>query len=144
MAGESVNVDQWRTRIYRYRLLGGRCRECGKAFYPPLPRCPYCASESVEEVRLPRHGKLLSYTVLYSVEEGARRESPVVVGLVDLGVARVLSEIVDVDLGELKTGMRVEAVFRRLYEEGEEGVIVYGVKFRPSLEEDEERILKRG
>ncbi|MCE4611988.1 MAG: Zn-ribbon domain-containing OB-fold protein [Desulfurococcales archaeon] len=134
MAGESVNVDQWRTRIYRYRLLGGRCRECGRAFYPPLPKCPYCSSEDVEEVRLPRQGKLVSYTILYSVEEGARRESPVIVGLVDLGVARVVSEIVDAEPGTLKSGMAVEAVFRRLYEEGDEGVIVYGVKFRPAPE----------
>jgi uncharacterized OB-fold protein len=127
-----VTVDQWRTRLYRYRLLGGRCRDCGRAFYPPLRACPYCGSRSVEEVRLPRQGRLITYTVLYSVEEGARGESPVAVGLVDLGVARVLAEIVDAEPSELSAGMPVEAVFRRLYEDGEEGVIVYGVKFRPA------------
>lgn len=131
---QTTPVDQWRSRKYRYRLLGGRCRSCGRAFYPPLHSCPYCGSSEVEEVRLPRRGRLVSYTILYSVEEGSRPESPVVVGLVDLGVARVLSEIVDADPSGLEPGAPLEAVFRKLGESGEEGVIVYGVKFRPSPE----------
>ncbi|MCE4604855.1 MAG: OB-fold domain-containing protein [Aeropyrum sp.] len=125
-------VIQWRARLSRYRLVGGKCRECQKAFYPRVKSCPYCGSRSVDDVELPRVGRLVAYTAVYSVESEARSGSPVVVGLVDLGVARVVSEITDVaDPDKLERGSQVEAVFRKLYEDGDEGVIVYGVKFRP-------------
>ncbi|BAA80876.2 conserved hypothetical protein AcaC [Aeropyrum pernix K1] len=131
MSREST-VREWRTRVPRYRLLGGRCSDCGRSFYPPAKACPYCGSRNVAETELPRVGRLEAYTVLYSVESGARDRSPVVIGLVDLGVAKVVSEIVDVsDPESLERGVQVEAVFRRIYEDGDEGVIVYGVKFRP-------------
>ena len=126
-----VLQESWRGRRARYRLLGGRCGSCGRVHYPPRERCPYCGG-GVEEGEMPRAGKLISYTILYSVEDSDRGESPVIVGLVDLGVARVVSEIVDAEPGLLKSGMKVEAVFRRLYVDGPTGVIVYGVKFRPS------------
>ncbi len=126
------NVEAWRTRIPRYRLLGARCRSCGRLHYPPLKACPYCGSRDLEEAQLPRQGRLLAYTAVYSVEEGGREESPVYVGLIDLGVARVVAELTDVvDPSQLKPGAPVEAVFRMISEEDDEGVIVYGVKFRP-------------
>ncbi len=133
MAERGLTVDQWRYRSQRYRLQGGRCRDCGRAFYPHLKSCPYCSSRSTEALELPRSGRLEAFTILYSVERGARGESPVVVGLVDLGVSRVISEIVDADPGSLKSGIPVEAVFRRLSADGDEGVIVYGIKFRPLM-----------
>jgi len=131
---ESLTVDSWRGREARYRFRGGLCGSCRRIFYPPMSSCPYCGARSVEEVDLPRKGRLVAYTMLYSVEEGSRRGSPVAVGLIDLGVARIVAELTDVELGGLKPGAPVEAVFRRLTEEGGEGVIVYGVKFRPASE----------
>jgi len=43
---------------------------------------------------------------------------------------RVLGTLTDV-FGEVKEGMDVEAVFRKISEDGEEGLIYYGTKFRP-------------
>lgn len=132
VGGGLTNVEAWRTRIPRYRLEGAKCGACGRIHYPPLKACPYCGSRELSPIQLPRQGRLLGFTVLYSVEEGGRGEAPTIVGLVDLGVAKVVAEIVDVaDSGQLKIGTPVEAVFRRIHEEDEEGVIVYGVKFRP-------------
>jgi hypothetical protein len=37
-----------------------------------------------------------------------------------------------VDLEDVEIGMPVEMVTRKLREEGEDGLIVYGYKFRPS------------
>ncbi len=57
------------------------------------------------------------------------------VALVELddGV-RILSQMVDVEPEEVKVGMRVEATFRRIREDGGSGIIEYGYKFRPSIE----------
>ena len=58
--------------------------------------------------------------------------SPYVVALIELkDGTRILSQITDVDPTQVRTGMEVEAVFRRYREQGEEGVIEYGIKFRP-------------
>ncbi|MEM4789658.1 MAG: OB-fold domain-containing protein, partial [Ignisphaera sp.] len=61
-----------------------------------------------------------------------RIEAPIVVALIELenGV-KVLSTLTDIDPGNVYDGMEVEAVLRRLWTEGDEGIIVYGLKFVP-------------
>ncbi|MCS7107472.1 MAG: Zn-ribbon domain-containing OB-fold protein [Acidilobaceae archaeon] len=121
----------WRSRVHRYRLVGSKCKSCGEVYYPKIFSCP-CGGEA-EEVELPKVGRLISYSVVYAVDEESRDRSPVIVGLIDLGVTRLVGEIVDVTPEEVKSGMHVEAVFRRIGEAGERGVIVYGLKFRPVM-----------
>jgi hypothetical protein len=43
----------------------------------------------------------------------------------------VEAQITDVNLADLKIGERLEVVTRKLREYGEQGLIVYGYKFRP-------------
>ena len=45
----------------------------------------------------------------------------------------VTGQLTDVDQDEIEIGMPVEMVTRKLREEGEDGLIVYGYKFRPIL-----------
>lgn len=122
----------WRYRRERCVLIGSRCQKCGKTYYPPRRRCE-CGG-GLEEVKLPNTGTLLSYTVTYNVPEGFREQSPLIIGIVELdnGV-RVLAPITDVALEELKVGMELEATLRRISEDGETGLIRYGVKFRPRI-----------
>ncbi len=123
----------WRVRPQVYRLEAARCEDCGRIHYPPAAACPYCGSRRLTRVTLPRVGVLESFTVVYSVPEGARASSPIALGLVNLGGVRVVAELTDVDPHELRTGLKVEAVLRKLREDREAGLIYYGVKFRPSM-----------
>ncbi|MEB3760720.1 MAG: Zn-ribbon domain-containing OB-fold protein [Desulfurococcales archaeon] len=123
----------WRRRIPRYRLIGARCKECGKIHYPPRTSCPYCGSNSLEEVQLPRRGILESYSVIYSVPGDNRLNAPIIVGLVNINGVRIVAELTDVLPGELSTGLEVEAVVRKISETSDTGIITYGVKFRPVL-----------
>jgi uncharacterized OB-fold protein len=52
------------------------------------------------------------------------------VGIVELddGV-RLMGQIVDCAFEELQVGKRVKIEFRKVYQEGEAGVIYYGYKF---------------
>lgn len=122
----------WRRREARYKLVGSKCDSCERVYYPPLKVCPSCGEE-MKSVELPREGRLISYSVVYAASKGARDRSPVVLGLIELGPARIVAEITDVLPEELRPGMEVEAVFRRLDVDGEEGIIAYGIKFRPRL-----------
>lgn len=122
----------WRERGARLRLEGSKCRKCGKIFYPPKPSCPYCGYRETEKVELPKKGKVISWTVEYTTPEGYRAEAPLIIALIELenGV-RVLSALADVEPEEVYDGMEVEASLRRLWVEGREGLIVYGIKFSP-------------
>ncbi len=122
----------WRDRVPRYRLVGVRCKRCGRTHYPPKPVCPYCGSRELELVELPRTGVLESYTIVYQVGEEARDRAPLYIGLVRLDDGtRVTAQLTDVDPSSLRTGLRVEAVFRRVRQDGDYGLIAYGIKFRP-------------
>ncbi len=124
----------WRERIRRYRLLGVECKKCGKRYYPPKAVCPACGSRELVDVELPKTGKLLTYTVIYTVPSGFKEYAPLVVGLIELDDGtKIFSSLTDVDPENVKTGMRVEAVLRRVLEDGETGIIHYALKFRPIL-----------
>ncbi|HIP56660.1 MAG TPA: Zn-ribbon domain-containing OB-fold protein [Ignisphaera aggregans] len=122
----------WRERSSRYRLEGTKCRSCGRVFYPPKPMCPVCGSRDVVRIELPQRGRVITWTVQYTVPTGYRARAPLILAIIELenGV-RVLSALTDVSPDEVSEGMEVEATLRRLWEDGEEGVIVYGIKFAP-------------
>ena len=101
---------QWRSYPQTYRLEAGRCKGCGKVFFPPRLVCDSCRGREFETFRMKRTA----------------------VGIVEMddGV-RLTTQIVDADLEEVKIGMPVKMEFRRIYEEGDAGTICYGVKAVP-------------
>lgn len=123
----------WRLQAERYRLLGGRCRQCGRVNVPERPVCPGCGSEDVETVKLSGRGEVYSYTVMYKAPDSFERSVPYVVALVRLEEGALISaQITDVDLDDVVVGMAVEVVFRQWRQYGPDGHIVYGYKFRPA------------
>jgi uncharacterized OB-fold protein len=125
----------WRETKYRYRLVGEMCAGCGKVLFPRSAVCPGCGSVDLEEVGLRGTGSVVTWTVVRNPPEGYEKYSPFVVALVELddGV-RLLSQVVDVEPDEVESGMRVEAAFRRVKEDGASGIIEYGYKFRPVID----------
>ena len=123
----------WRNRVNYYKLIGGRCKKCGRVFFPPQSRCPYCSSDNVEPVSLPRIGRLLSYTVSYNPPEGYKLQTPLIIGLINLGETRIIAQLTDVSLEEISEGIEVEAVVRKIREDRTAGLIHYGYKFRPVI-----------
>ncbi|RLF03845.1 MAG: transcriptional regulator [Thermoprotei archaeon] len=122
----------WREKKYKYRLIGSRCKSCGSTFFPPKAACKKCGSRDLEEIELPKRGKIITYTVVRSPPRGFEYLVPYVIAIVELeDGTRVLTQITDVNPEEVKTGMQVEAVFRKLKEQSRSGIIEYGIKFRP-------------
>ncbi|MFP3143650.1 MAG: Zn-ribbon domain-containing OB-fold protein [Caldisphaera sp.] len=124
----------WRKKEIIYKLSGAKCKSCGKVHYPPKNACPYCGSREIELIELPRKGKLISYTTIYAIPEGARHQSPIYYGLIDLGVTKITAELTDiVNANSLKKDMEVEATLRKTQEDRDAGLIYYVLKFRPVL-----------
>jgi len=72
--------------------------------------------------------------VVRQAPEGYEEFVPYTVALVRLEEGPlVTAQLTDVDHKEVKIGMEVEMVTRKLREEGEDGLIIYGYKFRPQL-----------
>jgi uncharacterized OB-fold protein len=59
-------------------------------------------------------------------------QAPYAVGIVELedGV-KLTGQLVDCEFDQLKIGLPVRIEFRKLYQEGEGGIICYGYKFVP-------------
>lgn len=122
----------WRERATKYRLVGGKCKDCGKTFYPYRGTCPVCGSDNVEVKKLPETGVIETFSIVRSPPTEFTSQAPYVVALVRLDDGTLVpAQITDVEPEEVYEGMRVEAVFRRYREQGEKGIIEYGIKFRP-------------
>jgi uncharacterized OB-fold protein len=124
-----------RLRNQLYHLEGSRCPGCSAKFFPPRGRCPDCGRHELEAHRFAGKGELTTWSEIYQVPHGYTASVPYVVGLVKLdeGVT-VLAQLTDVSPKDVKTGMRLEVVTRKIKSEGEKGLLVYGYKFRPVLE----------
>jgi uncharacterized OB-fold protein len=115
----------------RYRLEAGKCSSCGKIYYPPRLVC-VCGGREFEKVTLPDAGKVVTYTVIRVAPADFTEEVPYALGIVEVeGGARLMAQIVDVLHDEIKIGMPVRLEFRKIYEEGEAGIICYGHKAVP-------------
>lgn len=81
-------------------------------------------------------GVVYSYTTMYNVPHGFEEQKPYTVALIKLDEGpMVTAQLTDVNLQEVVIGLRVEMVTRKLREDGAEGQIIYGYKFRPLLAE---------
>ena len=122
----------WQLAERRYRLLGVECKKCGKRYIGPRKICPNCGSRELENVELSRTGKIYSYTIVHVPPIEKEHQAPYIIAIVELDDGcRLTAEIVDCNPEEVKIGMPVEMVFRKIGEESESGIIYYGYKFRP-------------
>jgi uncharacterized OB-fold protein len=109
--------DDW-TRPYweaarEHRLVVQTCVACGAVQYPPDVRCRVCAADSFEFRDVPRKATLYSFAV-FERSFVSSFEPPYVVALVELPACdgvRMLMNIVETPIGDLKIGMRLEVVF---------------------------------
>jgi uncharacterized OB-fold protein len=91
------------------------------------------AQAGSEAVTFSGRGTVYSYTTVLSAPEGFADQAPYSIALVELDEGPlVTAQLTDLN-GEPEIGMRVEMVTRKLRTDGEEGIIVYGYKFRPIL-----------
>lgn len=125
----------WRLRQQRYRLQGERCPHCGAFLFPPRDICPVCLEEARTEVALSGKGRVVAFTTVTQAPAGFEEQAPYVVALVELDEGpRVTAQLTDLGTEKPYIGMPVEMVTRKLRtEEGEQGIIIYGYKFRPRL-----------
>ena len=124
----------WRLKSQRYSLVGETCNNCGVKLFPPRDVCLECESPAYELYTFTGMGEIYSYTTIYDAPAGFEGYAPYTVALIKLEEGPlVTAQLTDMDSDEVEIGMPVEMVTRKLRTDGEEGMIVYGYKFRPAV-----------
>lgn len=120
----------WRLKKSKYNLIGSKCTNCKKVFFPPKGLCPICRRKGIlEDFQFSGRGKILSYTIIRIPPEGFERYVPYAVAIIELEEGTNITGQIVGDISKVKTGKNVRAVFRKVYEDGESGLINYGFKF---------------
>jgi uncharacterized OB-fold protein len=123
----------WRLQQQRYRLVGEICDKCGARIFPPRDVCPDCEAPAKTPLVFSGRGEVYSYSTVYHPPRGFEEFAPYTVALVQLEEGpMVTAQLTDVDAGQVRVGMPVEMVTRKVQSGGENGAIIYGYKFRPS------------
>jgi len=122
----------WREIPQRYRLEAKKCKKCGITLFPPRLICPECKGREFEDTKLAEKGKILTYTIIRVPPHQFVDQAPFAVGIAELddGV-KLTGQIVDCDFEDLKISQRVKIEFRKIFDEGEAGILCYGYKFVP-------------
>ncbi len=111
-------------------MEAARCTRCGFLNYPPSMRtiCVRCGCTALERATLSRKGRIHTFCVNYYMPPGF--EIPLANILVDLDSGgRYMGMGTELTPDELRVGMEVELVLRRITKE--RGVSVYGYKVKP-------------
>ena len=125
-------VRIWRHIQQRYNLIGSKCAKCYGVYFPPRVICPECRRKgNIENIQFKGKGKIHTFSIVETPTDDFKTIAPYPVAIIELeeGV-KLTSQIVGCDLNEIKIGDPVEMVFRKIKEDGEDGVISYGFKFK--------------
>lgn len=112
-------------------LLGSRCKNCGRVFFPRRLRCAACAGADLEQVNLSSKGRLFSFVVVEQKPKFALVEAPYVLGEVALpeGV-HVYAVIRGCDPKDLQEDLEVTLALEKVRVD-ENGNEVMAYVFRP-------------
>ena len=122
----------WRRIPERCRMEGAQCLTCEQKFFPPRKFCPTCRRKGkIEGFRFSGNGTIFTFSEVFVPPAGYELEAPYLLAIIELDEgARITGQVVGVSDADVKIGDRVEMIFRKILEDGPEGLIHYGYKFR--------------
>jgi len=123
----------WRKIPQRYNLIGTRCEKCGRHFFPPRTFCPDCRRHGkISEHQFSGKGTVVTYTVIQTAPDQFSSPGPYVLAIIRLDEGPQMTSQIVCDPADIRIGMKVKSVFRRIATDGESGIIHYGTKFVPA------------
>jgi hypothetical protein len=118
-----IGMDPWTEPFWQaakeQRLTAARCENCGTFRMPPTPFCPNCQSQKTDWPTLSGKGTVYSFAICNrspfpGVEDFVY--VPVVVELDDAPGVRLVSNLVDVEPGKVRIGMRISVAWNDISE----------------------------
>ncbi|MFQ6089286.1 MAG: Zn-ribbon domain-containing OB-fold protein [Candidatus Methanofastidiosia archaeon] len=111
-----VAVSRFLQELKNGRLVGRKCRMCGRILIPPRMFCELCFRETDKWVYLKDTGHVNTYAISYIAYDASRIKEPVIPAVIeidgaskDMGILHLLGEVEPEDV---EIGMRVKALFK--------------------------------
>lgn len=100
----------------KHTLLLQNCRACGHRWHPPTPICPQCQAKNYEWKPVSGRGTVYSYTIVHHPAHVAVQDKvPYLVALITLDEGpRVVANILDCPIEDVRIGMPVKLTFREI------------------------------
>ncbi|MHB8279009.1 MAG: Zn-ribbon domain-containing OB-fold protein [Candidatus Humimicrobiaceae bacterium] len=97
----------------KHELLLQKCKSCGQVIYFPRIICYRCLSEELRWFKSSGYGAVYSFTIIrQAAYKGFELDVPYVYAIIDLDDnARMISNIINIELIKIKIGMRVKVTF---------------------------------
>ena len=96
------------------KIMGTRCKECGRRYFPPRADCSHSLSSEMEWFEVTGPAKLATYSTLRYAPTGFTEEVPYTIAVVDYGDYKVFGRIdASVPEDELAVGMKMKTVTAR-------------------------------
>ena len=90
------------------RVTATRCKDCGKAFFPPRADCCACLTSNMEWFDIAGSGKLVTYSKLEFAPVGFEADLPYAIAVVDYGDFKVFGRIAaDVPESDITVGLEM-------------------------------------
>jgi hypothetical protein len=96
------------------KIFGTRCPKCNTVYLPPKKTCGQCFLNLQEWMEVGPQGTLITYTVVHYESPVMPMKPPFAYGIILLDKAStgLLHLLGEVNMGEIQSGMRVEAIFK--------------------------------
>lgn len=122
-------IQGWRQYPQRYSLQGVVCKSCKQSYFPSKYLC-VCGSTDFQRTNFSKNGKLVSFTNISCPATEFKELPEYLIGLIKLDNGPVIiGQITDIKAADIKIGMPLKAVFRKICSSESTGIIEYGIKF---------------
>ncbi len=120
--------------IAEKRLVGQRCPETGRVYFPPRGSSPTHGVPTTEEVEIADKGTVVSYSIVRVPSDNIEVELPYVAANILLDGADIAFQALlrEVDPTRMRMGMRVQAVW---VEDSELGTTFQNIKWFVPIDE---------
>lgn len=132
-----IGIGQYLAALKEGYLLGAHCRNCHRTVVPPRTLCEWCYRPMDDFVPLKDTGTVNTFSLCYVTWDVQRIKDPEIPAVIEIDGASplhgILHKLGEVDPNHVKTGMRVQAVWKPANER--EGAITDILYFKPIQEE---------
>lgn len=110
-----TRVNDFVSHLENGKVMGTRCKDCGKVFFPPRADCYQCLASNMEWFEVTGTGRLVSYSKLEFAPVGFGDDLPYAIALLDYGEYKVFGRIAPgLPEKDLRIGMDMKTVVNRL------------------------------
>ena len=111
----TTKVNDFIDYLEQGKVMGTRCVDCGRMFFPPRADCHQCLASNMEWFEVTGTGTLVTYSKLEYAPVGFGEDLPYAIAVADYGDYKIFGRIAgDVPEEEIQVGMAVRTVVNEL------------------------------